>query len=51
MLHLGEGSGGAGIDFKNRLSAIPTSGTLATIAWMESTSGLPAGTLLLASRP
>jgi hypothetical protein len=50
-MHLGEGIGGAGIDFKNRLATIPSFGTLATIAWLESTSGLPAGSLLLSSRP
>jgi hypothetical protein len=50
-MHIGEGVGGAGIDFRNRLATVPTTGTLATIAWLDSGSGLPAGTLLLGSRP
>jgi len=49
--HFGEGASGAGIDFKNRLATVPTTGTVDTIAWLESTSGYAAGTLLLGSRP
>jgi len=49
--HFGEGTGSAGIDFQNRLSALPTTGTVATIAWLESTAGFTAGSLLLGSRP
>jgi len=49
--HFGEGTGNAGIDFRNRLSALPTTGTVATIAWLESTSGFTAGSLLIGARP
>jgi hypothetical protein len=48
-LHLGEGVASAGIDFRNRLTAIPTSGTTATIGWLD--TPFPAGGLLLAARP
>jgi hypothetical protein len=48
---VGEGSSGAGINIKNRLAALPTTGTNANIAWLESTSGFAAGSLLLGSRP
>jgi hypothetical protein len=48
---VGEGSSGAGISIKNRLAALPTTGTNANIAWLESTSGFAAGSLLLGSRP
>jgi hypothetical protein len=51
MAHFGEGNTSAGIDFKNRLAALPTTGTVATIAWMDSTSGFSSGSLLLGSRP
>jgi len=49
--HFGEGSTNAGIDFRNRLGALPTTGTVATIAWLDSGSGFSAGSLLLGSRP
>jgi hypothetical protein len=48
---IGEGTSGAGISIKNRLAALPTTGTNANIAWLESTSGFAAGSLLLGSRP
>jgi hypothetical protein len=51
VAHFGEGTGGAGIDFRNRLTALTTSGTVATIAWLESSSGFSAGSLLLSARP
>jgi hypothetical protein len=49
--HFGEGTSGAGINIKTRLAALPTTGTNANIAWLESTSGFSAGSLLLSSRP
>jgi hypothetical protein len=51
LAHFGEGTGGAGIDFRNRLTSLTTSGTVATIAWLESSSGFSAGSLLLSARP
>lgn len=48
-LHVGEGQSGAGINLRNRLTTIPTSGTTATIAWLD--TPFSAGSLLLASRP
>jgi hypothetical protein len=49
--HFGEGTAGAGINIKTRLTTLPTTGTNANIAWLESASGFSAGSLLLSSRP
>jgi hypothetical protein len=49
--HFGEGTAGAGINIKTRLTSLPTTGTTANIAWLDSGSGFSAGSLLLGSRP
>lgn len=49
IAHFGEGLAGAGVSINNRLTAIPTTGTNANIAWLD--TPFAAGTLLVGSRP
>lgn len=49
IAHFGEGLAGAGVSINNRLTAIPTTGTTANIAWLD--TPFAAGTLLVGSRP
>ena len=42
---------GSGIRVNTRMASLPTTGTRATVAWLDNAAGHPAGSLLLQARP